>query len=89
MIPDVGQEIEAEAAVGLRDGDPEEPEVSHLLDDQVGKPVVPLELADHRLNLFRHEPPDGLDDLASYLGIGRRDGGLLARHEREPYTNLR
>ena len=73
---DVGQQVEAESAVVLGDGDAEETELAHLLDDLV-RERCPSARARRRPG----RPPaatkraDGLDDLAPELGIVRpRDG---------------
>ena len=64
---DVGQEVEAVSPIGLGDGDAEEAEGAHLLDDLGGVAVLPLQLRSDRNDLTGDEPSDGLDDLPAYL----------------------
>ncbi len=85
---DVGQQVQAEPAVGLGDGHPEEPEVAHLGDDLGGKAVLPFEGGCDRDDLVGDESADRLDDCVAHVGIGGgargRSHGLLC-HEREHY----
>ncbi len=68
---DVGQQVEAEPAVLLGDGDAEEPELAHLRDDRVGEGVGALELGGDGDDLARHEAAHGLDDLGPDVLVGR------------------
>ena len=88
---DVGQQVEAEAAVVLGDGDAEEPELAHLLDDLGREPVVVLQLGGDGSDLVGDEAADGLDDLPAHVGIGRACGGggiahLLGHAENTTYS---
>ncbi len=69
---DVGQEVEAEAAVFLGDGHTEEAEGAHLLDDLLRKGVGALEAGSDGNDLSLHEAPDGLDDRGPDILVGRR-----------------
>ena len=60
---DVGQEVEPEPSVRLGDGDAEEAEVAHLLDDPGGEGVGPLELGGDGDDLASDERADRPDDL--------------------------
>ena len=81
---DVGQQVEAEAAVLLGDGDAEEAERAHLLDDLLGKCVGALEIGRHGDDLALHETPDGLDDLRPDILVGR--GRKRAAHSADNHT---
>ena len=61
--PDVSEQVQAKAAVGLGDRDPEEAEVSHLVDDRGGKSVAPFQVGGDRDDLSSDEFPHQLDDL--------------------------
>ena len=52
----------------LRHGQPEQPQLPHLLDDLLGKLVAGLELLGHGEDLALHELPDGGDDRLLLLG---------------------
>ena len=75
--PDVREEVEAEAAVLLGDGDPEEAELLHLLDHRVGIRVGVLEVRRHRDHITRDEAAHGCDHFVANLRVSRhpvRDG---------------
>ena len=55
MTPDVGQEVEAEPAVGLGDGDAEQAELAHLLHDVGREAVLALEFRGDGRDLPGHE----------------------------------
>ena len=67
--PDVGQEIEAEAAVRLGDGHAEEPELAHLVDDLRREAVLPFELGGDGGHLLVDEAPDRVDDLLAHVVV--------------------
>jgi hypothetical protein len=83
--PDIGEEVETQAAVGRRDGDPEEAEVAHLLDDLGREPIRPFEIGHRRQDILHDEGPDRVDDLLANPGVGGRGFGGRAGH-REHYT---
>ena len=62
---DVREQVEAEAAVLLRDGDAEQAEAAHLGDDLVGEGVGVLEVRRHRDDVTLHEFAHRLDDLGA------------------------
>ncbi len=64
----VGREVEPEAAVLLRDRDPEEAELLHLLDDRLRVGVLVVVVLGVRQDLLVGELPDHGDDLALVLG---------------------
>ncbi len=70
--PDVGEQVEAEAAVLLGDRDPEEPELLHRLDDRGRVLVGVLELAGDGDHLARDPLAHGGDHLLPQLRIGGR-----------------
>ena len=81
---DVGQQVEAEAAVLLGDGDAEEAERAHLLHDLVGEGVGPLEIGRDGDDLALHEAADGLDDLGPDVLVGCDRVGLVTTLLRRP-----
>ncbi len=60
--------------MGLGDGDAEQPQVAHLVDDLGGEAVVALERAGHRNDLLGDEPADGVDDLEADVLVGGDHG---------------
>ena len=81
---DVGEQVEAEAAVLLGDRDAEQAELPHLLDDRGGELVGVLELGGDRDDLAGDEAADGLDDLAGgrrdrWRRSGRRSASVMVR----------
>ena len=86
---DVGEQVEAQPAVGLRDGDAEQPELAHLCDDRLGVAVLVLHLGGHRDDLLGDEPPHRVDDLVAHVVVGRGrggGGGGSVGHGRERYS---
>ena len=81
---DVGQQVEAEAAVLLGDGDAEETQRSHLLDDGFGEGVRALEIRGDGNDLSLHEAADGVDDLGPHILVG--GGRKRAAHSADNHT---
>ncbi len=79
---DVGEEVEAEPAVLLRDRDPEQPHRLHLLDEVRRVLVVVLEVARDREHLALDPPPHRGAQLVPDLRIRRSsvDGRRRSRH---------
>ena len=75
---DVGQQVEAQAAVRLGDRDAEEAHVAHLRHDLFRIGVRPFELGGDGDHLVGHETPDRLDHLGPD-GVVHGSGG--AAHE--------
>ena len=76
--PDVGQQVEAQASVRLRDGDAEQPEVAHLRHDLGGVTVGVLQFRGDGDDLTPHEGADRCDDLGPGCVVHRRR--IRARH---------
>ena len=65
----VGGEVEPHPAVLLGDGDAEQPELLHLLDDGVGERVLVVVLLGDREDLVVDELPDHLGDGLLLVGL--------------------
>ena len=81
---DVGQQIEPEPTVGLRNRDPEEAELAHPFDDLGGELVLALEQGGVRQNLTGDEAPNVVNDLLPQLrislsGVHVGHGGNITR----------
>ena len=64
----LGDEVEAGAAVFLRDDDPEDPELGHAFDQLHVELVVDVVLDRHRQDALVHEGADGVLDQALLVG---------------------
>ena len=71
----VGHQVEPGAAVLLGNGEPEQAELLHPLDDLLGELVPVLELVGDRDDLLLDEVPNGLDD-GALLVVERNETGL-------------
>ena len=72
--PGVGDHVQTQAAVGLRDERPEQTEVGQLVHQLVGIGVGVVELGGSRHHVPAHEAADGLDQFVGGGGIDRGHG---------------
>ena len=68
--------LEPQPAVGLGDGQTEQAERAHLLDDRVGHAVLGIDLGLHRPQPPVDETADGVQELRQSVGIDSHAGFL-------------